>query len=351
MCNHPDLFETRPTVSAFQMDCIVYYTASLVLTALDYNPFTCVNFGYLNLSLADVEREVTSYASFRTRCLQTPRRLIVEIDSCPETMRPIVPPAKHRPPTLLSGSSFQISQVAIKSKVSNSIHAQLPYPSYVQPPSYPHAQDHRGGYPYMPAGSYSQPSWASDPTSGFGTHPLSGPLLSTPSRLYSAGSDHHTHGYSTRQSSPGFDFNGTSMGYLPSEYSRGMPPPPPYSAAHVSPNFRQLPAAPGYSGGLAFSPSPGSGHEIKFDPNQPHAVPAATGGTAHIDHLNNVTGSKKDGTNPKPFAVSPTKKIALDGNADKTVDIKSPFYLVSQHLELVGKSFVEFFTSSCKHLL
>jgi len=39
VCNHPNLFEVRPTISPFQMEGITYDTASLVMSALDYDPF------------------------------------------------------------------------------------------------------------------------------------------------------------------------------------------------------------------------------------------------------------------------------------------------------------------------
>ena len=39
VCNHPNLFEPRPIVSPFQMESIIYYTASQVYGLLDYNPF------------------------------------------------------------------------------------------------------------------------------------------------------------------------------------------------------------------------------------------------------------------------------------------------------------------------
>ena len=39
VCNHPDLFELRPVTSPFCMTGIVYVTASIVVSALSYNPF------------------------------------------------------------------------------------------------------------------------------------------------------------------------------------------------------------------------------------------------------------------------------------------------------------------------
>lgn len=38
VCNHPNLFEVRPTVSPFQMEALEFVTASLVWAALDYDP-------------------------------------------------------------------------------------------------------------------------------------------------------------------------------------------------------------------------------------------------------------------------------------------------------------------------
>lgn len=42
VCNHPNLFEVRPTVSPFQMEAIEYVTASLIWSALDYDPFKVI---------------------------------------------------------------------------------------------------------------------------------------------------------------------------------------------------------------------------------------------------------------------------------------------------------------------
>ena len=38
VCNHPSLFDPRPIVSPFQMEGLVYNTASMVLNALKYDP-------------------------------------------------------------------------------------------------------------------------------------------------------------------------------------------------------------------------------------------------------------------------------------------------------------------------
>ena len=38
VCNHPSLFDPRPIVSPFQMEGLVYNTASMVLNVLKYDP-------------------------------------------------------------------------------------------------------------------------------------------------------------------------------------------------------------------------------------------------------------------------------------------------------------------------
>jgi len=51
VCNHPDLFDARPTVSPFRMDGVVFTTASPVLHALDQDPMkVCLCFPDLQLT-------------------------------------------------------------------------------------------------------------------------------------------------------------------------------------------------------------------------------------------------------------------------------------------------------------
>lgn len=39
VCNHPNMFETRPTVSPFRMDGISIHAPSIVCNIVDYDPF------------------------------------------------------------------------------------------------------------------------------------------------------------------------------------------------------------------------------------------------------------------------------------------------------------------------
>ncbi|XP_076286564.1 domino helicase isoform X6 [Lasioglossum baleicum] len=93
VCNHPNLFEVRPTVSPFQMEAIEYVTASLVWSVLDYDPFKHIDLSSMNLLLCDLELSLTAFVAHRVRRLQTPRKLIEEIDSQPDPP-PRCPPGK-----------------------------------------------------------------------------------------------------------------------------------------------------------------------------------------------------------------------------------------------------------------
>lgn len=46
VCNHPNLFDPRPIVSPFQMQGLVYSTASQVVNALQTGPFDVSNFHF-----------------------------------------------------------------------------------------------------------------------------------------------------------------------------------------------------------------------------------------------------------------------------------------------------------------
>ncbi|GFS95920.1 helicase domino [Nephila pilipes] len=88
VCNHPNMFEERPTTSPFLMEGIKYNTASLAFGALDYDPFKHINLSSLNLLLADLELSLTAFAAHRVKKFQVPPKLIVEIDNLPEPPPP-----------------------------------------------------------------------------------------------------------------------------------------------------------------------------------------------------------------------------------------------------------------------
>ncbi|XP_044733035.1 helicase domino isoform X2 [Chrysoperla carnea] len=88
VCNHPNLFEVRPTVSPFQMEGIVFNTASLVYGLLDYDPLNSIDLFSRHFLLAKLEESMTAVDAHRIKQLSLPRKLIEEIDSAPEPPPP-----------------------------------------------------------------------------------------------------------------------------------------------------------------------------------------------------------------------------------------------------------------------
>ncbi|XP_020713427.2 helicase domino isoform X2 [Ceratitis capitata] len=83
VCNHPNMFEVRPTISPFQMEAITYEAPRIVYDLLEYDPFKHIDLHSLNLLLIDLELTLTAYVSHKSRVLEAPRKLIEEIDSAP----------------------------------------------------------------------------------------------------------------------------------------------------------------------------------------------------------------------------------------------------------------------------
>ncbi|XP_050324374.1 helicase domino isoform X1 [Bactrocera neohumeralis] len=83
VCNHPNMFEVRPTISPFQMEGITYEAPRIAYDLLEYDPFTHVDLHALNLLLIDLELTLTAYVSHKSRVLEAPRKLIEEIDNAP----------------------------------------------------------------------------------------------------------------------------------------------------------------------------------------------------------------------------------------------------------------------------
>eukprot|EP00794_Sanderia_malayensis_P014257 gene14257-15744_t len=82
VCNHPDLFETRPTISPFIMDTSVTYRApSEVLKVIEYDAFERIDLKSMNFCLIDMEMGVTAFASHRTQEVKVTKALIEEICS------------------------------------------------------------------------------------------------------------------------------------------------------------------------------------------------------------------------------------------------------------------------------
>ncbi|XP_065370564.1 helicase domino [Calliphora vicina] len=95
VCNHPNMFEVRPTLSPFQMEGISYETSRLICDLMEYDPFTQIDLHSLNLLLVELEMTLTAYVSHKSRLLAAPRKLIEEIDAIPE-LPPRCPTGKYK---------------------------------------------------------------------------------------------------------------------------------------------------------------------------------------------------------------------------------------------------------------
>lgn len=326
VCNHPDLFEPRPTVSPFYMEGIEFYTASLVLRALDYNPLKHVSFGYLNLCVADIERTVTSYAAYRSQTLQTPAKMIVEIDSYPEPTRRLVPPVK---PRRISLSGHPVPPLgSVKTDISNSIHPSGQHMPHVPPPPYSAHQQHRVHPTYTPGAiPYGiPPGWSQDHSQrpGFGG--------SLPGRMPPGTPEgQQPHSYSTRHSS-GAPTGFPASRILLSGFGREMPPPPPYPGPGAGYESQRQHLAAGQSPWSASVPS-ATGVAVESHQSVPSSAsfPAAQNRAP-------VGQTVQDGVairlpHPESKPVSPTKRIALESKtslparAVTQANKDSPFFL------------------------
>ncbi|EDO39324.1 predicted protein, partial [Nematostella vectensis] len=279
VCNHPDLFEGRPTLSPFQVEGINYYTASLVLRALERKPFEEVSFGYLNLCLADIETTVTSYTAYRTQSLQTPRQLIVEVDSLPDPVTPLVPPVKVR---RLIPTGLPVGVSPVKTE------------GYPGAPMIMHPQGDRQLPSSMSAAANSS-MWPQD-AMRFArpvTSMQMGMATQRPPGVHSI-----THPHGTRQSDYVKTAGMSAMGLL-----KSLPPPPPYP-----------------------------GHTVGYEAYRQHPPHAST-----TTDMSGVSPSQRNDplashhVTPEARPVSQTKKMAVEPAATKAPTPQpnraSPFFL------------------------
>lgn len=93
VCNHPNLFEVRPTTSPFRMDQVNMTVPSMVYNIVEYDPLKNIDLMALNLVLIQLETCLTAFVAYRMKQLIIPKKLIEEIDSTPE-LPPICPRGK-----------------------------------------------------------------------------------------------------------------------------------------------------------------------------------------------------------------------------------------------------------------
>nr|CAD7201269.1 unnamed protein product [Timema douglasi] len=87
VCNHPNLFEVRPIISPFQMECITYHTASLVYSGLDYDPLKDLDLSFLNMRMVDLELFLTAFVAHRIKKFRANRSLFQQLEVLPASPR------------------------------------------------------------------------------------------------------------------------------------------------------------------------------------------------------------------------------------------------------------------------
>lgn len=81
VCNHPNLFEPRPTVEPYRFRNLVYKVHGLMTTAFDYNPEVNINLTSLRLMIQDIGISLTTHARDYIRSNRAPHsKLVEEID-------------------------------------------------------------------------------------------------------------------------------------------------------------------------------------------------------------------------------------------------------------------------------
>lgn len=95
VCNHPNLFEVRPTISPFQCEGISLHIPSCIYYALDYDIWRHIDLYSINLIFTQAEFFFGAYQCYRMGQRQVPKKLITEMSE------DLKPPPKC-PPTRLS---------------------------------------------------------------------------------------------------------------------------------------------------------------------------------------------------------------------------------------------------------
>jgi len=82
-CNHPNLFEPRPTISPFVIDPLEPSVPSMVQNCLDYNPFKQIHLPSHLLLMAHHEKSLTGFTAFRSSQLCCSPRVMLHPPATP----------------------------------------------------------------------------------------------------------------------------------------------------------------------------------------------------------------------------------------------------------------------------
>ncbi|XP_025194829.1 helicase domino isoform X2 [Melanaphis sacchari] len=85
VCNHPNLFEPRPTISPFQMEALTYSVPRSIFNIMEYNPYNEIDLSSVNLLFTNLERLMSAWAAHRLKRYQLPNYVYEQFDTLPDT--------------------------------------------------------------------------------------------------------------------------------------------------------------------------------------------------------------------------------------------------------------------------
>jgi SNF2 family DNA or RNA helicase len=130
VCNHPDLFESRPIVSPFDQGKITYTVPSLAMRALDYDPHKNVSLSFFNLqNLPALSRRQTHLSVIESRSLK-PSIEEIRFAASQGSYRPTIAPPPQRQTLVRSGGRLPAPQPVSRNvtRVSNVLRPAIRIP-------------------------------------------------------------------------------------------------------------------------------------------------------------------------------------------------------------------------------
>ncbi|XP_025417913.1 helicase domino isoform X3 [Sipha flava] len=85
VCNHPNMFEPRPTISPFQMEALTFAVPRLVFNLIKYDPMNKIDLRSVNLLFTHLEEIMSAWAAHRLKRYQLPECIFEQYDALPDT--------------------------------------------------------------------------------------------------------------------------------------------------------------------------------------------------------------------------------------------------------------------------
>ncbi|XP_027842625.2 helicase domino isoform X2 [Aphis gossypii] len=85
VCNHPNLFEPRPTISPFQMEALTFTVPRSIFNIMEYDPYNEIDLSSVNLLFTNLERLMSAWAAHRLKRYQLPNCVYEQYETLPDT--------------------------------------------------------------------------------------------------------------------------------------------------------------------------------------------------------------------------------------------------------------------------